>query len=199
MLDDLDRTLETLLRVELPRELAQQLAICFIAPDADFPPASVKLPALNLFLYDIREDPEGRTGDWEIVRDSAGSATGRRPVPTCVACSYLITAWSNATTDPAWDEHRLLGETLRVLVRRRELPVDVLHGSLTDHTAPLPVTSLAPGRLESIAEFWQACGGRPKAALTLTVSVWVDEAVTVTAGPPVQETVLELELLDNAH
>jgi Pvc16 N-terminal domain len=42
---------------------------------------------------------------------------------------------------------------------------------------PLPSSTLQPGRLQSVAEFWQALGGKPKAALnyTVTIGVVVDE------------------------
>src|SRR3954469_22139727 len=106
MLDDLDRSLETLLRQERRTSVAQQLAISFLAPNAEFPPSSVTPPALNLFLYDIREDREGRAGDWVLEREAGGKPTGRRAPPVRIDCSYLITAWpSTVSSDPAGDEH----------------------------------------------------------------------------------------------
>ncbi|HZA23826.1 MAG TPA: hypothetical protein VFA32_14705, partial [Dehalococcoidia bacterium] len=54
MIDDLDRSLEVLLRRELPQDLAGQVTISFATPDDQFPPSSVSLPAIDLFLYDIR-------------------------------------------------------------------------------------------------------------------------------------------------
>jgi hypothetical protein len=194
MLDDLDRSLETLLRQELPSSVAQQLAISFLAPDADFPPSSVTPPALNLFLYDIREDPEARVGDWVLERDAEGVATGRKRPPTRIQCSYLITAWpSGSSSDKARDEHRLLGEVIRVLVRAPTLPEAVLVGELRAQS-PLPVSSLQPGRLQSVAELWQAAGGRPKPALTYTVTILVEGPSPFEVGPPVQEPVVKVSL-----
>src|SRR3954451_8582452 len=104
MLDDLDRSLEKLLRQELPSSISQQLAVSFLAPNAEFPPSTVTPPALNLFLYDLREDRAGRESDWAIERDAAGGPTGRRPPSVRMECAYLITAWpSTASTDPARD------------------------------------------------------------------------------------------------
>ena len=45
------------------------------------------------------------------------------------------------------------------------------------------MTTLQPGRLQSLGEFWQALGGKPKAALNYTVTFAVEsfeaEAVTL--------------------
>jgi hypothetical protein len=91
--------------------------------------------------------------------------------------SYLVTAWpSESLPDPAEDEHRLLGEVMRVLLRYRTIPEEVLSGLLKSQNPALPVSSMQPGRLQSLGEFWQALGGKPKAALNyqITLSVEVD-------------------------
>jgi hypothetical protein len=195
MLDDLDATLAKLLRQELPKAVVGQLAISFLAPSAEFPPSSVTPPALNLFLYDVREDREGRAGDWVLERDDAGKPAGRRAPPVRIECSYLITAWpSTVSSDPAGDEHRLLGEVIRVLARHPVVPASVLQGALKQQPPALPATSLQPGRLASIAELWQAAGGRPKAALTTTITLEVDTIEPQVVGPPVEEPVVKLTL-----
>ena len=48
---------------------------------------------------------------------------------------------------------------------------------------------LQPGRLQSLAEFWQALGGKPKATLSYTVTIGVEPGIAVEAGPPVTEKV----------
>jgi hypothetical protein len=174
MIDDLDATISDLLSRELSHLLGAQVAITFETPDADFPPPSVALPAIDFFLYDVRENVELRSTEWGFRRSLEGA--GRRLPPALrVDCSYLVTAWpSNSAPNPAQDEHRLLSEVLRVLVRHTTLPGDVLRGSLEGLEPPLPATSLQPGHLQSLSEFWQALGGRPKAALNYTVTIAVD-------------------------
>ncbi len=187
MIDDLDRTLEQLLRAELPESLRSQVAITFAAPDDQFPPAAVTLPAIDLFLYDVRENAELRSNEWRLERRPDGT-TFRERAPARVDCSYLITAWASETsTTPALDEHRLLGEVMRILLRHPVVPEGVLQGSLAGQEPPLPVTRLADGRLQSLADFWQALGGKPKAALGLTVTIGVQAVAPVEAGPPVLE------------
>ena len=61
MLDDLDMTLEQLLKKELPAAIVSQVTITFDTPDGKFPPQSVTLPAVDLFLYDVRENRELRS------------------------------------------------------------------------------------------------------------------------------------------
>ena len=56
MINDLDSTLRTLLKRELPPYLASQVSISFDPPDDQFPPQAITLPAIDLFLYDVRED-----------------------------------------------------------------------------------------------------------------------------------------------
>jgi hypothetical protein len=190
VIDDLDRTIEALLRAHLPASLAGQLAISFLAPDSDFPPSSVPPPALDLFLYDLREDRDLRSTEW-IVDEESGT---RRPPPLRLACSYLVTAWAApGSADVVREEHRLLGEVVRVLVRHRTIPADLLAGVLAEQPLPPPATSLQAGPLPSVGEFWQAAG-RPKAALAYTVTLAVDAVPALAAGPPVQEPVVDVRI-----
>ena len=174
MINDLDRTLEELLRRDLPPDLVSQVDISFVTPDDQFPPSSVTLPAIDLFLYDVRENRELRSNEWVIERSGDGTATKKRP-PVRIECSYLITAWpSESSTTPAQDEHRLLGEVMQVLLRHPTIPEPVLQGTLAGQEPPLPAVTLLPGQLQSIGEFWQALGGKPKAALNYTVTFAVE-------------------------
>jgi hypothetical protein len=187
MIDDLDRTLEDLLKRELASGLADQVAISFAPPDDEFPPSTVSLPAINLFLYDIRENVELRSEPWRTERTLEGVV--KRRAPARVDCSYLVTAWPNpGSPTPAFDEHRLLSEVMLVLLRYPVLPRVLLRGELrTQEDAPLPSTILQPGRLQSPAEFWQAIGGKPKASLNYSVTL------TVATGQPVEGERLVLE------
>jgi len=174
MINDLDETLAALLQRDLPSVLTEQVQISFATPDDQFPPQSVTLPAIDLFLYDVRENLELRTNEVYVERRSDGTAERMR-APVRVDFSYLITAWpSESAPDPAEDEHRLLGEVMRVLLRHRTIPEDVLQGALRNQEPALPVSSLQPGRLQSLGEFWQALGGKPKAALNYQVTLSVD-------------------------
>lgn len=174
MIDDLDATLRELLREELPTSIRDQVSISFAPPTDQFIPAqNTPLPAIDLFLYDIRENQDLRSNDFVDRRSSSGTAARRLPLVR-VDCSYLITAWPKTTVvNPAEDEHRLLSATLLALLRHRTLPSVLLQGVLRSQELPLPAATLQPGRLQSLGEFWQALGGKPKAALNYTVTIAV--------------------------
>jgi hypothetical protein len=190
MLDDLDRTLRTLLETGLPPVLREQVTITFAAPDAKFPPPTVSLPAIDLFLYDVRENRELRSNEPVRERTPEGRLL-QRLAPVRVDCSYLVSAWAAEGHDTAASEHAVLGEVLRVFVRTTAIPEGALQGALRNDVGALPLVSLQPGRLQSIAELWQAAGSRPKAALhlTVTVPVWPQDAREV---PVVTERVLKI-------
>lgn len=193
MIDDLDTTLEVLLKRELPTWLVDQVAISFATPDEEFPPTTVPLPAINLFLYDVRENRDLRSNEWLIERHNDGRVTRQR-APTRVECSYLITAWANTNSHTtAQEEHRILGAVMQVLLRHPSLPNAVLQGALKDQQPALPTTSLQTGRLQSPVDFWQALGGKPKAALHCTVTISVAAQEPVEGGPPVVDKVIRIK------
>ncbi len=194
MFDDLDNTLQQLFKRELPPALVSQVTITFAAPDLQFPPPAVTLPAIDLFLYDVRENRDLRSNEWIVERRSDGTANKSR-APVRIDCSYLITAWASSTSNsPAQDEHRLLGEVMKVLLRYPTIPDVVLQGSLQGQEPPLPTTSLQPGRLQNVTDFWQALGGKPRATLNFTVTIGVMPEAPVEAGALVVDKHLDFRL-----
>jgi hypothetical protein len=177
MIDDLDKALRTLLKLEIPEDLDEE-HIRFEAPDAGFAPS---MKAINLFLYDVRENRELRSAEWLMERQNNGAVTKQR-APVRVDCSYLITAWAGDVLS----EHLLLGKVMRALLRHPTLPAEVLPDTWRGPSIPLPTSVLQPGLLQSLGEFWQALGGgRMKAALHYTVTIAVEVYPAVEAGKPV--------------
>jgi hypothetical protein len=197
VIDDLDRTLEELLLRELPRamvslEATTKVTITFITPDGQFPPDGVTLPAIDLFLYDVRENRDLKSSEWIVERGNNGQAI-KQHAPVRVDCSYLITAWASGQSNrPAQDEHYMLGEVMRVLLRYPTLPPAVLQGSLAGQPIAPPTAVLQPGKLQSVGEFWQALGGRPRAALNYTVTIGVPPQEPVEAGKPVTDSTADV-------
>jgi hypothetical protein len=192
VLADLDATLEALFKRELPAAIVAGTAISFEAPDSGFTTSGVALPAIDLFLYDVRENAALRSNRWALETPANGSPV-RHPPATRVDCSYLVTAWASGQgPSPAQDEHRLLAEVLKVLVRTPLVPGDLLVGELAGQEPPLPIVRLAPEPLQNPAELWQALGGKPKAALSLTVTAGVSSGAPQEAGPLVKERVVDL-------
>jgi len=187
MFQDLDETLATLLKRELT---AINLSVSFATPDSEFPPVEVTLPAVDLFLYDVRENMELHSNDWQHER--VNGRILRHKAPIRIDCSYLITAWSSATS-PIEDEHRLLGEVMKVLLRYRQLPDDVLQGELVGLLPPVRARVVRQGYLQSLGEFWQAMGGKPKASLHYTLTVSADVFAPEDVGPPASEKVIKFK------
>lgn len=175
MIGDLDKTLRTLLELELAHV---NVELSFETPSREFEPTS---PTIDLFLYDIRENRDLRSNEWRMER-SNGAMTRKR-APVRVDCSYLITAWAGDIES----EHMLLGEVMQLLLRYPTIPVQVLQGDLRQPEVPLPTTSLQAGRLQSLAEFWQALEGKPKAVLNYMVTIGVEPHEAIAVGPPVIE------------
>jgi hypothetical protein len=179
MLDDLDRTLRAVIGALVTDLPADHLH--FEPPDADFTPV---VPAVNLFLYDVRENRQLRSNDWELDRPGNGQVTRRR-APRRVDCSYLITAWAG---DPL-SEHLLLGRVLRALLGSPVIAGDAPQGELAGQQ--LPTSLLQPTLLQGIGEFWQAMGNKPRAAVHLTVTVAIDTATPSTV-PEVREPTIRV-------
>jgi len=179
MLQDLDKTIQSLLVGELP-ELADR--VHFETPFDDY---AMSMPSVNLFLYDVREHRELRSGEWRDERQGDGSFLRRRP-PVRVACAYLITAWA---ADIA-DEHRLLGEVMRALLRYPRIPTALLVGELRGPS--VPTTALQASNLQSLGEFWQGMRGKPRAALAYTVTISVDAGGPPETLQPVEEQIIRI-------
>lgn len=163
MIDDIDRTINALLVRDLPADLVSQINISFAAPDNQFPPQSVTLPAIDIFLYDIRENLEMRTSERMVSQQTSNTQTSLQKLPIHVSYSYLITSWSGSTSNPDQDEHRLLGAVLQVLLRYPNLPANILQGKLANLT-PLPKADIIQSdSLQGRGDYWQSLGGRPKA------------------------------------
>ena len=192
MINDLDTTLKTLLVREIPQVHADTVAISFDPPNDQFPSGGVTLPAIDLFLYDVRENHDLRSNEGTTRRESSGTAQRWMP-PVRIDCSYLITAWPKGTQNVE-DEHYLLGQVMTVLLRYSELPQEMLHGELKkNQELPLPTAVLQPGHLQSLGEFWQALGGKPKVALNYTVTIAVQPFEEPVEVPLVRATDTELK------
>jgi hypothetical protein len=147
--------------------------LAFEAPTTDWT-ARRNAPTVNVFLYDIREDPTRRsTGNLEVFeRDRL---VAHRKPPRWFRLSYLVTAWTNRPQD----EHRLLSEALTCLAAHGRLDGEWLTGSLADLGLTVLVESGGPvseGR--AATDVWSALGGRLKPAINLVVTAPVPGPLT---------------------
>jgi hypothetical protein len=180
MLADLDESLRTLLKRELGRHGFDGVEVAFEAPDKEWA-ASLSGPAVNVFLYDLREARDLRPIDWETQQVN-GRQRDLRP-PLRVEGSYAVTAWTRTVED----EHRLLSQTMAILYAFPELPQDVLAGPLRNGSQRYPLrTRTAQERHEDASDFWSAVGGQYKASFNYAVTLACEAGTTVERGPEVR-------------
>lgn len=155
----------------------------FEAPTRDWA-ARRNSPAVNAYLYDIREDVGRRERGAVSVRGERGRVLRRRQPPRWFRLSYLVTAWTKRPED----EHRLLSAVLATLLPRELLPPEELPGALgaLGLTVPLSVAGTQT-ESRSLAEIWSALGGELKPSLDVVVTAPFPAFPEYDAGPPVTE------------
>ena len=181
MIHDVDESLRALVARDALNGSGVEIA--FDAPTRDWV-ARRSVPAVNLYLYDIREDLSRRDTAWVDVRNGEGRVTERRLPPRRYRLSYLVTAW---TTRPE-DEHRLLSALLSGFVRHEYFPAELLKGALEGEETPILVTvALPPEDDRKVADTWSALGGELKPSLDVVVTAPMNIDRSIAAGPPVLE------------
>jgi hypothetical protein len=181
MIHDVDESLRALIQREALN--GAKVELTFDAPTKEWA-SRRNAPAIDVYLYDIREDLERRDVAYEEVRNDEGRVIERRPPPRRFKLSYLITAW----TQRAEDEHRLLAALLACFLRYEQLPPDVLAGGLAGaDLATLVTVALPPPKDRNLSDVWSALGGELKPSLDLVVTAPFDTTKVAEAGPPVLE------------
>ncbi|WP_128375655.1 DUF4255 domain-containing protein [Streptomyces cavernae] len=168
------------------------IEISFDAPTRDWA-ARRNSPAVNAYLYDIREDVSRRQRGQVSVRDDRDVVVRRRQPPRWFRLSYLVTAW----TKQPQDEHRLLSAVLATMLPHELLSADELPGPLgaLGLSVPLTVAGLHT-ESRSLAEIWSALGGELKPSLDLVVTAPFPAFPEYDVGPPVTEGAVRVRGMD---
>jgi hypothetical protein len=182
MIHDVDQLLEKLVRRDALNGSSVELV--FDAPTKEWV-ARRSGPAVDLYLYDIREDLERRVPAWEDVKDAAGERTiDRRLPPRRYRLAYLVTAW----TQRPEDEHRLLSSLLACFIRNAMLKPEDLSDPLAEADLPIYIdVAQPPTQDRSLADVWSALGGELKPSLDVIVTAPLVVSRTTPFGPPVLE------------
>jgi hypothetical protein len=188
---DLDDTIAAMLKNRAP--VGSELAgadIKFDLPDSKWRQQLHTL-TVNCYLYDVRENMELRTAEPVLRRAADGTRASRLRPPIRVDCGYSITAWSVANTDPVLEEHRVLSQTLLVLLQNRQIAPADLQGSMVHQPPPYPWVVAAPNAHESMPEFWRALDQELKPSLNyvVTLAMWLDPVPADAALTPVVQAV----------
>lgn len=165
MIDDLSIALRSLLSPAM-----SGAHIVFDQPSEAFKPTET---TLNVFLYDIRENLELRTGEPRVEPRAAEKVAIRRPLFR-IACSYLITAWVMSGVEPPLQEQRLLSQALLLLKQYSTIPAAFLPASLRDQQPPLPMMVAQADGLKEPSEFWTAIGNKLRPSVTTTITIGLE-------------------------
>ena len=186
MLADLDESLESLLTQGLEQHGFERVEVAFEAPNREWA-GQLSGPALNLFLYDLRESTSHKHRTIDERRSEAGAVESRPPL--MLDCSYAVTAWTRSVID----EHRLLSQALAVLFAFPRLPLDVQPPRLRDGSQRYPITTkVGQARGEGKSDFWTAVGGQYKASLDYVATLSVEPGALHRRGPEVRESTIRV-------
>ncbi|MFW5400580.1 DUF4255 domain-containing protein [Yersinia sp. 1252 StPb PI] len=145
--------------------LNDDVAIRFDLPDVDATQADA---AISVFLYDIHEDLQLRTAESRAFSASAGRLL---PGWVNIQCNYLITYWeptgpandaSNPDSQPDNQAIQIMSQVLDALINNRQLT-----GIPGAYTQVIPPKE----NLNSLGNFWQSLGNRPRLSLNYSVTV----------------------------
>jgi hypothetical protein len=175
VINDLDESIKQLL-IKKGALNSTEVNISFEAPSRDWTTSQSK-PAINIYLYDIRENHELRSYEWTVERNNNRTAT-KKKAPLRVDLSYLVTVW----TKDVGDEHRLLGHLMAVLCRHPSLPEEILQGALKGLEYSIHASAAQPdGLFKNPADFWSALDNQLKPSINYVVTLPIDLDITLTA------------------
>jgi Pvc16 N-terminal domain len=178
MLEELDGSLRNFLRADVPLR-ADDVDIEFSTPDKDWS-ARLSRSTVNLFMFDVRRSTSRAITGRSVRADERGyRELYRTPM---VKVRYLLTVW----TAEAADEHRVLGDVLRLLAVSGEIPVAHLAGDLGELGHPVEL-GLATEDSARTSDIWSPLGVTPRANLELIATLPASRPVERVVGPPPTE------------
>ncbi|HEV2372555.1 MAG TPA: DUF4255 domain-containing protein [Streptosporangiaceae bacterium] len=176
MIAEADQALAVLLKTKVIGSAG--IAIAFDPPNRPWIQA-LKGPAVNVFLFDIKENVHRRDVMFEKVTNEDGVVVARRSPPPRYDLHYTITAWAPNVLV----EHKILGAVVRCFGSMTTLPREVLPPAL----AALPYEVLVSTGSGPKRGMFINMGGDLKAGLELTITVPVPALPDLPAAPAVQQ------------
>ncbi|AZC38219.1 DUF4255 domain-containing protein [Pseudomonas chlororaphis] len=148
----------------LAEYLPEGVDVVFTLPDTS---EQSTPPTVSVFLYDVHEDLSLRTG---VARQFSPSNGMLMPGSINVCCRYLITYWEMKASSSS-DSPATMADSQAVLIMN-----DVLNALINARTYPglsdfygrvIPPSE----QLNSLGNFWQSLGNKPRLCLTYEVTV----------------------------
>jgi hypothetical protein len=178
MIKSLDETIKKLI-LERGRFNSTDVDLRFDQPTRDWA-AGLTKPAVNCYLYDIRENKDLRNREWLVDQQPNGQAR-KKISPLRMDLTYLVTAWTNEVED----EHSILWRVLVALCSAPILPQEMLKGELVHQPFPIPTqTAQVSEVMQNLSDLWNVMENELKPAINYTATVAVDRDYVFT-GPMV--------------
>jgi hypothetical protein len=185
VIEDIDATLETLIRTAVP---SSACLVDFQAPSREWS-EGLSRPCVNLFLHDLVEERANRGSDWVDVRDERGRVTMRQPPLRTFRLSYLVSSWPPARRKDSSDRaaHALLGRLLRILVEADPIPGAALQGAMASESGLVELSVAEPWE-ERVRphELWASLGVPPRSCFDLVVKAPLRTSVAIQAAAVVE-------------
>lgn len=156
------------LKDALARYVHSGIGVMFDLPDTDSLPAT---PTLSVFLYEVHEDLRMRTAQPRVIsRDPRTHAVTVHPASVNINCNYLITYWNAQAAPEAGspaasagnDAMTVMNQVVNALINNRQL--EALPGAYVRMISP-------KDELDSLGNFWQSLGNKPRLSLHASVTV----------------------------
>lgn len=170
MLQDLDQTLENLVRRE-GKLNKSDIDVAFEQPTSEWS-ARLSRPTLNCFCYDLRENLKLRTMERNVTYN--GNQGHLSFPPRRMDLSYLITAWARKVED----EHQLLWRALASFKKYKDLMPSECEGALRYQTRNLPMTVAVMGENPlNLADLWGVLDNQMRLGFVLSITVELDTEI----------------------
>ena len=142
IISDVTQTLHDLLKEQQQPAGLFEVSLNSPAEDAKDPMD----PKINLFLFRVIENPFAKNREWLPV----GPGVLQKP-PLALNLFYIMTPFANDRLD----EHRAMGEAMRIFYDHTILTAPLLKGEL-EHTAEELKVDLCQFSLEELTRIWNA-------------------------------------------
>jgi hypothetical protein len=186
MIADLDETIRQLLIAEIPIKNGE-IDIKFEQPKREWS-AKLTKPTVNLFLYDVRENPELRKHGWQqLPQNGQRHTVTQKRMPFRVDCHYMMTVWA---AEPE-DEHRLMTRSMLALFRHPVLEGEMLAEGLRHQMFPIRTYLARHDRLTNPAEVWSSLDNEMRPSISYVVTLALDPWAEIT-GPAVSTYILRV-------
>ncbi len=134
---------------------------------------------LNIYLYEIKENRNFRRAEWDPIALPDRTVVLSQP-PVYLDCHYLLSAWSatedSEMTNPVLDEHLVLSEAMRVLLRNPDVVPGALGvgGGVVFKNAHVYLTVASPEPPRVLNDFWSTMQLPWRPAVMLVVTAPLD-------------------------